>query len=464
MDQPQRPTQPVAAGVVTGFGVALALWCAAFLAHLPWIDLPGRVAGPLLLVVWLMAAIAAGRCLPRPRAALLGGAAGVVTALLCLLILGSALVEQPRGTDPAPGASGLRPGMLGYVPAFLALGAAIGALGAVLGSRFQRDERPGGPDWLFRLGVITALAVVPLLIVGGAVTSTESGMAISGWPRSDAANLFLYPLSLMADPKKFLEHSHRLFGSFLGVTTIALVIYAWATDRRPIVRATTAVLLVAVIVQGVLGGLRVLDNSKPAGMIHGIGAQCVWAFAVVIAALLSPAYRGASGARPKPGAHGLHVLTNALLVALFVQITLGAAYRHMKDVSAGATHALYTHAAFSIIVVILATATGARAAGLASDVSPFLRRLGKGLVHVTGLQFVLGVGALILVMISPQRGVPPPAPGGGPVETPLLEAIATVAHQANGALVFGGAALLWVWSRRLLAPPVEPGAGSNAPS
>lgn len=445
--------------LVHGFGVALTVWCAAFIAHLPWLDLPAYLTGPMVLVCWLAAAIVAGKSESGRGRIRIGLCSGFTSALICILILGSALVEQPANETPAPGTTGLRPSAFIFIPAFLALGAAVGAAGSLIGARLRtrdsgsRTQDRAAPDWLFRFSVVTAAALVALLVLGGAVTSTESGMAIHGWPGSDTANMFLYPLSLMADPQRFLEHSHRLFGTFVGLSSIVLC--GWtllgAARGRASARvfALTAVLLAAVVAQGVVGGLRVVENDAAKGLFHGIGGQLIFALAVGIAAALSPAFTSGAPPAPHPAAGRLRALTTALLICLVVQLALGATYRHLSGVSKGATHALYSHIVFAFVVITLAMIVGAAASK--PDRPPILRRVGRSLIHTVGLQFLLGLVSLWAVMVSPTRGAPPPEPGGGPVRTPAIEAIVTTSHQAVGALLFALAALAWVWSRRLLA-------------
>lgn len=443
--------------LVAGFAVALAVWCAAFIAHIPWLDLSASVTGPVVLGAWVVAAIVAGRSESVTGQLKIGLCSGVATAAICLLILGSALVEQFTNNQPAPGTSGLRPSAIVFVPAFLALGAIIGAIGSLVGARL-RDHQPAratasASDWLSRFSIVTAAAILALLVLGGAVTSTESGMAIRGWPGSDTANMFLYPLSLMADSQRFLEHSHRLFGTFVGLCSIVLFLGTLSrsgpggASRR--VAALTLILLAAVIAQGAVGGLRVIENDALKGLFHGIGGQLIFALAVSIAAMLSPSWAAAAPPEPHPAAGRRHKLTTALALCMIVQLSLGAAYRHLAAVSKGATHALYTHAAFAFVVITLAMIAGATMSK--PDQPPILRRIGKSLIHTVGLQFLLGLVSLWAVMVSPTRGAPPPEPGGGPIRTPAIEAILTTSHQAVGAVLFALVALAWVWSRRLHA-------------
>ena len=437
--------------LVSGFGTSLAVWCAAFVTHMPWLDLSPRVAGPLVLGVWIAATIAAGRWTASHRPVLVGAASGLLAALLALLILGSILVEQPTGGAPAPGVSGLRPSAAAFVPAFLALGALIGLIGGVVGSRLGPGRTAAGsPDWLFRFAVVTTVSFVPLLLAGGAVTSTESGMAIRGWPNSDGANMFLYPISLMADPQKFLEHTHRLFGTLVGLHTIALLLLTFAGDRRPGVRAASVALFVLVTVQGILGGYRVIENQQAARLVHGISAQVILAFALAIAAWLSPAYKCGAPPAPHAAANRLRVATTLFLVALFIQLSLGATYRHLNLVHPAFVGALHSHAAFAAIVIVLALMVGFKTAAVGRETgSAILRKSGRAISHTTGLQTVLGILAFVAVLMSPTRGADPGAP---PPPIPAGEALVTTAHQLIGAVLIGGGTLAWVWVRRLTRP------------
>jgi len=337
-----------------------------------------------------------------------------------------------------------------FVPAFLALGALIGAIGGLAGSRLARPSpTAAAPDWLFRFGVVTTAAFVPLLLVGGAVTSTESGMAIRGWPDSDGANMFLYPISLMADPQKFLEHTHRLFGTLVGLHAIALMVFTLVADGRPGVRAASIALLVVVSIQGVLGGYRVIANEQAARLVHGISAQLILAFAVALAAWLSPTFKSADSPSPHAAANRLRVATTLFLIALLFQLSLGATYRHLNLVHPAFVGALHSHAAFAAVVIVLALMVGFKTGAVGREVSPILRRTGRAINHSTGLQAALGILAFVAVLLSPTRGA---QPGEPPPPIPAWEAIVTTAHQIVGAVLIGGGTLAWIWVRRLTRP------------
>lgn len=466
--------------LVLGLGNAVAVWIAAFVAHLPWIDWPQRVAGPAVLIVWLMGAIVSGRwmalrgtmSLGRLMAAGTGG--GVVCALLGLMILGALLVE-PGGEGAGSGSSGLRPGAGLIAGGFIALGAAIGCIGALVGSVLAGRRLAGGPmergdrgteetarGRLAQLAWVVAFSVLPLIVVGGGVTSTNSGMAIIGWPDSYGANMFLYPISLMTEhPQRFFEHSHRLFGTLVGLCTIVLAICVCVWRRERSLWIFSALLVGMVIVQGLLGAQRVLLGadaeqaaaSRDWGLMHGVLAQIFLACVVALAARLSQSYEKQSvGTGAEGNAAGARrMLPTALLGALLIQLTLGAMFRHSEK---QAMHALWTHIGFSIVVVVLATLTGislsriAQREGFEPGVRKILRRVGMSLIHATGLQFVLGFGALAAVLMHGDKSVPVGDEILAATQVPIWQGIVRTIHQANGALLLALATLAWVWMRR----------------
>jgi cytochrome c oxidase assembly protein subunit 15 len=284
-------------------------------------------------------------------------------------------------------------------------------------------------------------------VLGSAVTSTDSGLAVPDWPGTYGANMVLDPIGLMTDHRIFLEHSHRLFGGLVGLTTIAFAMQVALARRGRGLAWWAAGLALLVIIQGILGGLRVWGTSAALGMVHGVTAQIFFGLLAALVAALA-------------GAPGRSALTRrlaiAFAVALLVQLTLGATYRHLShapDPSPGLTHILYTHIAFALIVTGLAMATGAR---LRKSEAPANRRLGMGLIHSVSAQLLLGVCALVAVLLVPPA--PTPGPGQAPADAASpLAAIATAAHQANGALLIALAAVALVWA----CAPAPPAANSG---
>ena len=76
---------------------------------------------------------------------------------------------------------------------------------------------------LHRFAAFVVAATAILIFAGGLVTSTGSGLSVPDWPNTFGTNMFLYPLGPRAAPDVFLEHSHRLFGTLVGLSAIAMV-------------------------------------------------------------------------------------------------------------------------------------------------------------------------------------------------------------------------------------------------
>src|SRR2546425_3365066 len=106
------------------------------------------------------------------------------------------------------------------------------------------------------IALLTAAATFPLIFMGGLVTSRGAGMWVPNWPNSYGYNMFLFPPRLWIRGILY-EHTHRLVATVVGMLSIALTIVAWRTifERCRWVRWLAASTLLAVILQGVLGGL-----------------------------------------------------------------------------------------------------------------------------------------------------------------------------------------------------------------
>ena len=115
----------------------------------------------------------------------------------------------------------------------------------------------GGYKWLHRLAVTTVCGTFLLIIVGGLVTSMGAGLAVPDWPTTFGRNMFLFPISKMVDGVLY-EHSHRLLGAAIGFLTLMLAMLLWLMEDRKWLRWLGAAALVSVIVQGIMGGLRVV--------------------------------------------------------------------------------------------------------------------------------------------------------------------------------------------------------------
>lgn len=449
--------------LVFGFATAVSMWCLWLITHHPAVALPASVIVPLLLACLTAGTVCAGRFSGGASPWLAGLGAGLMASLLNILILIMLLVRPTPDGTPAPGFEGLTPSAAVAIAGFLALGAIVGLIGGAVGGRLGVSAPVDAARWLARFAVVAALAVAPLLLLGGAVTSTSSGMAVRGWPDSYGANMFLYPIALMGHPRVFLEHSHRLFGALVGLTTLSLLAYTLAVETRRRVKWWAVGCAVLVCVQGIMGGLSVLQDSPYLRAVHGVVAQIFFAMMVALAAYLSPLYQSIEPSQSQVGDRKRKTFSGALLHSTIVQLIFGALYRHVGQIK-GSMHALWAHMGFSVVVVVAALMAGfaLRSCAGTDRLSASLRRLGTGILAVMSAQFILGWITFLLVLRSGPRG---PAPQAAELETaraidPLTALVATI-HQGNGALLLALATLAVVFTRQLLRT-AAPGAPVRA--
>jgi len=183
-----------------------------------------------------------------------------------------------------------------------------------------------GRTLVFAYAVLTVVAAFILLISGGLVTSKGVGMTVPDWPNSYGYNMFTFPLSRWVGGI-FYEHAHRLIASGVGLLTVILAVLLWFAEPRRWVRVLGYIAVAAVIVQGVLGGLRVVLIKDEIGIFHGMLAQAYISLLVVIAIALSKAF-ATGGARWRWHAPGLLRWAVTLSILVYLQLAVGAAMRH----------------------------------------------------------------------------------------------------------------------------------------
>src|SRR6516162_1994804 len=185
------------------------------------------------------------------------------------------------------------------------------------------------PRWLHRWAVLTVCATFVLLLLGAVVTTFRVGMADPVWPT--------YPWHLLLiswdepSPGFLIEHGHRLADYLLGLCTIVLAGLLWKFEPRRWVRWLGTAALAGVIVQGLLGGFRVLLNAlvgTDLALVHGCFGQLVFALLVSVALVTSRGWAGA-GDEPRE-APGRRLRNWSLFTAglIYVQLVFGAVVRH----------------------------------------------------------------------------------------------------------------------------------------
>jgi cytochrome c oxidase assembly protein subunit 15 len=416
-----------------GFGTAVVMWAIGYICRIPPALTPSWLLLLLLLAAQFLGGFVAGR---TTSAGWRGGLlCGGLTALINLLVLGSLL--GGRGSRPAV------PDAILWIPGSIIAGMVLGAAGAALSGRTGREPSP--IRWTPQLARVGVGATLLLLVAGGVVTSEGAGLAVTDWPNSFGYNMFLFPLSRMTGPI-YYEHAHRLIGALVGLTTLVLAIHLQVVERRRWLRGVALLALLLVIVQGILGGLRVTGTFTTAmspaatapnlklAVVHGVVAQIFFSLMVCLAVFTSDLWRRGPERLRKRTAGTDRRLTAIFVGLVVVQLVLGAIYRHFS-------HGLHLHLTLAAVVIVVGLITGTRAMGLYGEL-PLFRKLGMSLIHLLGLQLLLGIGSLIAMAIA--AGASPP---------PLYEVIVTTAHQGTGALILGCGVLLLVWERRFIVAP-----------
>jgi cytochrome c oxidase assembly protein subunit 15 len=298
---------------------------------------------------------------------------------------------------------------------------------------------------------VTACATLLLIVAGGLVTSTESGLSVPDWPLSYGR---LMPPMVGGI---FYEHGHRMVATAVGLLSIGLAVWLSRREPRAWVRRLGWAALGAVVAQGVLGGLTVLFLLPTAvSVAHACLAQTFFCLVVTIAVVTSPRWREGRPAEPT-AVFRIGAWTTA---AVWIQLLIGAVMRHDKaglaipdfplalgrvipPLSSFPVAIHFAHRAWALVVAggvvaCLVAALRARRAGLV--------RAGIVLASLAAVQIALGAATVLT-----RKSVP----------------IAT-AHVATGALLLVTALAFTLGTRRFpgasragLLEPVPAGGPSS---
>ncbi len=204
--------------------------------------------------------------------------------------------------------------------------------------------------WPHRLAVLLVCATFPLIWVGGLVTTYDAGMAVPDWPSTYGYNLFAYPWQtwLLGPWDLLIEHGHRLLGALVGFIAIAFAVSVWRNDRRFGMRAAALAALGLVILQGGLGGARVLLNERQLAMVHGCVGPAFFAYCVALAVFTSSKWKPLQEGLEQANLNRLQRVSLLTLVFAYLQLVIGAQLRH---VSVMATPGAFRGAVFFHLVM-----------------------------------------------------------------------------------------------------------------
>lgn len=373
------------------------------------------------------------------------------------------------------------------------------------------DNRPV-PRWLHVLSIYTVLHTALLLVLGGFVTSFRVGMADPVWPTEPwylAGNFkvdfgylvehfhrivgwtlgvpgLVLTFGLWALEPRFGLRCFGLgslialvvtFSTFHGVLrlapvgqegglvflnlaamglTLAVVVAAAYLTATGVgvggtIRAVVVAGMIAAMVQGLLGGVRVRYNElagRELSAVHGVVAQVVFALLIAVAVLTRKPQHGQ--AVPDGVAGNLEWQTVALVLFTFTQIIWGAWLRHFPSPLANRLHLF-----FAFVVVGFATVVIKQA--LSDPVAREQFKLPvRCLMGLVALQVVLGIEAWVGKFLT-----------GTPPEFELItagKAFLRTAHAHVGAWVLAVAVILALLARRDPADDVGPREASSVNS
>ena len=246
--------------------------------------------------------------------------------------------------------------------------------------------------WLHRFAILTGVVAFLLVTLGGSVTSYDAGLAVPDWPNTFGHSMVTAPLDHWYDHfGTRLEHSHRLLGMLIGIMTLTLAAWLWATQRhRRWLVGVGLGLVVLVIVQGVMGGLRVTQRSDLLAAVHGVTGQVFLAGLVVVAVVTGRVWHRSMVAQAS-GSPKVRHLAWTVVGLLFIQLCLGAAVRH-----SGSAMAIPTFPSHLGHVIPPFTQAGIQEAY--ADLPPRYSKMGVGRPWQVGLHFAHRVGALVVTL------------------------------------------------------------------
>jgi heme a synthase len=270
--------------------------------------------------------------------------------------------------------------------------------------------------------VFTASVTLLLIVAGALVTSNDAGLSVPDWPTTFGS---FYKMPHMVGGVKF-EHGHRMVAEFVGLMTIILAVWTWRAECRRWLRILGVAALGTVIAQGILGGLTVLFYLPAAvSSAHAAVAQTFFCIAVCIAM-----FTGRQWVEEVPRVEldtrrpSLFTLTLLSIFVLYVQLILGAMFRH-KGMSWG------PHVLHAGIVAVVLTWTAIRALSVYSKIEA-VRKPAILMLSLLMTQLCLGFAAFLTRVAWGKDNVQP--------ELPMV--VSTVTHVAVGALLLATTVIL----------------------
>jgi cytochrome c oxidase assembly protein subunit 15 len=266
-----------------------------------------------------------------------------------------------------------------------------------------------------RFAVFVVAWTVLLFVAGALVTSNDAALSVPDWPKSFGT---WFPSLRMLAGGAFFEHSHRVIAGGLGIFTLVLVVLIWVKDHRRWLRWFGLVAVAGIAVQAVLGGevvRQLLHYWLP--VIHACFGQIVFGALLALAVFTSRWWMAEQPQLADRGSPSIHTVAIVNAEMIFLQVVLGAGFRHQEL-------PVWPHiaGAFVVLAVVICTAIALRKR---FGASPELSRVRVMLHAIFGIQFLLGFGAYWSRLTTVGAAQPMP-----------VMVWLTVVHTVVGALLF----------------------------
>src|SRR5258705_3809591 len=277
-----------------------------------------------------------------------------------------------------------------------------------------------------RFAVFVFFWTILLLVAGALVTSNDAALAVPDWPTSYGT--FTPPMV----GGIIYDHSQRVIACVLGIRLIIEALVIWRYEQRRWLRWFALAAVGGVVAQAILGGqvvIQLLHYWLP--VLHACFAQIMFGAILSLAVFTSKWWTENHTRLEDRGGLPIHTIVNINAVVIFMQVFLGAGFRH-QDMP------IWPHivGAFVVLGVMSWTAAVLRRR---FDSSPKMT-LGRTLLHaMVGTQLLLGAAAYWSRLAT--QDAPQPMP---------VMVVLTVAHTVFGALVFATAILVVLMCYRLV--------------
>ena len=283
--------------------------------------------------------------------------------------------------------------------------------------------------WRHRFSILTLVFTTILLSWGAVVTSIEAGLAVPDWPTSFNSIDPVNPIPRWwAIPAILAEHGHRLMGLIVGNLVIVLTVWTLLADPRRWIKYVAVASLLLVMMQGVLGGLRVVWVSLDLAVIHACVAQLFFSTLVALTLFTAPAWLKSEGVlEDNPETYRFRRVALMTSLGIYIQIIMGALLRHP---GAGSQLVLViTHLIGAFLVLGLVYIT-VRCAKKASPTPSLSTRFAHVMAGLLAIQIVLGFGAYVLITIDEFAG------------RGVFPTILSTVHMVTGALLMASSILV----------------------